>query len=359
MLRWGLLTILLTTIALAAPAQALPPDPPPAPLTPADGASVAVDPSGIPVTFGCPVYTKFMSGDFPFPGGPNDYGLSMSTSPALGADGRLTNPVALVSGGSATPPGGDQCNWVLAAGGAQRPQETPGTYYWQVWRLCTGCASGYEVGPVRALTLTANAQLALKPPKTVYAGYPFILPVSTTGVPDFTALGVLRGTAKVGSGTVTSDSASPTVTLSRSGKIHAAVTIGSQTVSSPEVDVKVAKAKTWKTKASDDGPYTGTRSAKLKVARKGKEIRNLSVSVAMLCPTPGMIGQFTTQVGTATLSKIKIAPDGTFVGSATPEAATSIRVSGKVGKRRLSGGVAELSVGTCSGTAKFTAKRRS
>ena len=197
----------------------------------------------------------------------------MSASPALGADGRLTNPVALVSGGSATPPGGDQCNWVLAAGGAQRPQETPGTYYWQVWRFCTGCESGYEVGPVRTLTLLANAKLELKPPKTVYAGYPFILDVTTTGVPNFTALSVLAGSAKVGAGTVTSDSAAPTVTLSRTAKLHAAVTIGSQTVSSPEVSVKAAKAKTWKTKASDDGTYKGTRSSKLKVAKKGKEIR--------------------------------------------------------------------------------------
>ena len=70
MSRWSLLTIVLTFIVMAAPAQALPPEPPPAPQTPADGASVPVDPNGIPVTFGCPVYTKFMSGDFPFPGWP-------------------------------------------------------------------------------------------------------------------------------------------------------------------------------------------------------------------------------------------------------------------------------------------------
>ncbi|WP_028065701.1 hypothetical protein [Solirubrobacter soli] len=355
MLRWGL-SILLMTIALAAPAQALPPDPPPAPLTPADGASVPVDPNGIGVTFGCPVYTSYQAGEFPLYGGPKDYGLSMATTPAIGADGRLANPVALVSGGSATPPGGDQCSWVLAAGGSQRPQETPGTYYWQVWRICTGCASGYEVGPVRTLTLTADAQLTVKPPRTVYAGYPFILAVSTTGVPNFTALTVVRGSATVGSGTVTSDSASPTVTLSGSGKIHAAVTIGSQTVASPEVDVKVTKPRTWKTKASDDGSYKGTRSAKLKVAKKGKEIRNLSVSVAMLCPTPGMVGQFTTQIGTAAVAKAKVAPDGSFVGVATATD-TSVRVSGRLRARKLSGGVAELSVGTCSGTAKFTAKR--
>lgn len=359
MLRWGV-SILLLTIALAAPAQALPPEPPPAPLTPADNAVVPVNSDGIGVTFGCPVYTQFATGEFTLPGGPKDYGLSMSTSPALGADGRLTNPVALVSGGSATPPGGDQCAWALSAGGAQRPQETPGTYYWQVWRFCSGCTTGYEVGPVRTLTLTSNANLAVKPPKTIYAGYPFILGVTATGVANFTALQVLRtGGAKVGEGTVTSESAAPTVTLGAgTTRLHAAVTVGSQTVTSPEVSVKAIKAKTWKSKASDDGSYTGTRSAKFKVAKHGREIRSLSVSVSMLCPTPGMLGQFTTQAGTAALQKIKIAPDGSFVGAATPEAATSIRVRGKLSKRKVGGGIAELSVGSCSGTATFTAKRR-
>jgi hypothetical protein len=299
-----------------------------------------------------------MAGDIPFPGGPKDYGYSLATSPGLGADGRLADPVALGNVSTATTPGGDQCAIRMGAGGAVRPQETPGTYYWEVWRLCTGCDTGYEVGPVRALTLTANAQLTIKAPRTVYAGYPFILAVTTSGVPNFTALSVLRGGAKVGAGTVTSDSASPTVTLKTSGRIHAAVTLGSQTVVSPDVDVKVAKARRWKTKASDDGAYKGSRSSKLTVARKGKEIRKLSVSVSMLCPTPGMVSQFTTQIGTAALSRVKIAPDGTFVGAATPEPATSIRISGKVGKRKLTGGLAELSVGTCSGTAKFTAARR-
>jgi hypothetical protein len=127
-------------------------------------------------------------------------------------------------------------------------------------------------------------------------------------------------------------------------------------VTSPEVDVKVTKARTWKTKATDDGSYKGTRSAKLKVAKKGREIRNLSVSVAMLCPTPGMVGQFTTQVGTAAVAKIKVAPDGSFVGVATATD-TSVRVRGRLRAKKLSGGVAELSVGSCSGTAKFTAKR--
>ena len=35
--------------------------------------------------------------------------------------------------------------------------------------------------------------------------------------------------------------------------------IGSETVTSPEVTVKAVKASKWKTKASDDGSYKGTR----------------------------------------------------------------------------------------------------
>jgi hypothetical protein len=156
---------------------------------------------------------------------------------------------------------------------------------------------------------------------------------------------------------VAGETAAPTVTLGAgTTKLSAAVTLGTQTVTSPEVAVKAVKAKAWKTKASDDGGYKGSRSAKLKVAKRGREIRSLSVSVAMLCPTPGMVGQFTTQIGTAAVSKAKIAPDGSFVGVATATD-TSIRVRGKVRARKLSGGVAELSVGTCSGTASFTAKR--
>jgi hypothetical protein len=212
---------------------------------------------------------------------------------------------------------------------------------------------------VRRLVLSSAAGLAVKPPAKVYAGYPFILPVTATGVPNFTALRVERvGSAKVGEGTVTSESAEPTVTLGAgTSKIRAAVQIGDETVTSPEVTVKVARARNWKTKASDDGSYKGTRSAKLKVAKRGRELRDLSVSVAMLCPSPGMIGQFTTQIGFAAVKKIRIAPDGSFLGVATPEASTSIRVRGRLKGRRINGGRAELSVGTCSGSALFTAKK--
>ena len=55
MLRWSL-TILLASIVLAAPAQALPPDPLGDAVDAGDGAVVPVDSDGIAVTYSCPVY---------------------------------------------------------------------------------------------------------------------------------------------------------------------------------------------------------------------------------------------------------------------------------------------------------------
>jgi hypothetical protein len=90
------LALLAIPIALlqAATAQALPGDPPPEQLAPADGAGVAVAPDGIPVSFTCPVYGVFESGGTPFPGGSENYSVRMASSPALGADGRLRDWVS-------------------------------------------------------------------------------------------------------------------------------------------------------------------------------------------------------------------------------------------------------------------------
>jgi hypothetical protein len=143
--------------------------------------------------------------------------------------------------------------------------------------------------------------------------------------------------------------------------VRAAVQLGDELVTSPEVAVRVRRARRWSTKARDDGRYAGRRggerSVRLRVDKRGREVRGFTSHVTMLCPTPGMLGQFTTQVGTAALKRIRIAPDGSFVGAATPEAATSIRVRGRLRDRRISGGRVELSVGPCSGSARFSAAR--
>jgi hypothetical protein len=75
----------------------------------------------------------------------------------------------------------------------------------------------------------------------------------------------------------------------------------------------------------------------------------------MLCPSLPA-GQFTTQIATAAIARIRIAPDGGFVVAATPKDQTTIRVRGRLVGAKLTGGRVELSVGTCSGSTPFRAR---
>jgi len=76
----------------------------------------------------------------------------------------------------------------------------------------------------------------------------------------------------------------------------------------------------------------------------------------MLCP--GITaGQFTTQIGTAKIATVRIAPDGRFVGAAAPFANTAIRVRGRLAGRKVRDGRIELSVGNCSASQSFSASR--
>jgi hypothetical protein len=77
----------------------------------------------------------------------------------------------------------------------------------------------------------------------------------------------------------------------------------------------------------------------------------------MLCPTPGMTSPFTTQIGTTAIARIRIAPDGSFLGTATRSGA-AMRVRGRLSGTRSSGGRVEMSLGGCSGNAAFSAARR-
>ncbi|MBI5105486.1 MAG: hypothetical protein HZB46_10995 [Solirubrobacterales bacterium] len=109
------------------------------------------------------------------------------------------------------------------------------------------------------------------------------------------------------------------------------------------------------------GPRPGRarRAALLafRVTGGGREIRDFRVDVPMLCP--GVVaGQFTTQIGRAAVRRIRIAPDGGFLATATSGGDTAILVRGRLARGRVTGGRAQLSVGTCSGTHSFTAARR-
>jgi hypothetical protein len=361
-MRCGLVAIVVVLI-FPAGAWALPQDPPFGPVAPADGAALPVNPDGIGVSFTCPVY-KIDDPGFPIFGGPKDYGVTLATSPELGADGRLV-PGTLSQGVSDPAVGPDGCSAALGAGGAPpRVQETPGTYYWQVWRLCTGCPGSYEVGPVRTLELRSEVKPALSITGRAYAGHPFLVSLALAGAPDGSEAVVERQVGgswrRAGAGTSLGGKAEAVVTLpAGKQRLRTSIRIGSQAIAGEARDVSVRKARKWSTGSTADGRYkgrVGSRSVRFTVARKGRELRAYTAFVPMLCP--GVVaGQFTTQIGTATLRRAKIAPDGSFVAASTPEPGTTLRVRGRLRGRKVTGGRVELSVGNCVGNSAFGASR--
>jgi hypothetical protein len=351
---------LVVALVIPATAAALPGDPGFTATSPADGAALTIDPGGIPVAYTCPVYRVYdAGGGFVIYGGPKDYGVSFASSPTLGPDGRLADPVGLDNGHS-VPGQQDACQSAMNPGGSSpRPQETPGTYYWQVWRICTGCPLGYEAGPVLRFTLGSSARPSLKLPARLYGGYPVIATVTGGGLPNGSEVAIERFRAgawsRVTSDTLVGDQAEITLSLPKgSQRVRVTATAGSQTLVSPEVQRTVRGTGGRRTRVAP-GAYRGTtgpgtRSASFRV--QGRTLRGFKAFVPMLCPSLPA-GQFTTQIGTATIARIRIAPDGGFVGTATPEAQTTIRVRGRLVGSKLTGGRVELSVGTCSGNTSF------
>ena len=360
-----MIALLAAIAGTAATAPAMPGDPPSEPLAPADGASVPTNPDGIPVSFTCSVYRTYDDGEgFKLFGGASDHGVSFSRSAALGADGRLAEPVSLSTGERDASAEG-RCVSALGAGGASpRPQETPGTYYWQVWRRCTGCSGGYETAPVRRIVLRSTASLAIRRPVAPYAGFPRILKLELAGLPDGTTAVVERKSGsrwrRAGSVTALGGQGEAVVTLPRGrATLRVRATLGEETVTSPPLVVVVRRGMRWSTSARDVGAYAGTaggnRSVRLKVTRRGREIRNFEAFVAMTCPGVRP-GQFTTQIGTAKIAKARVGPDGRFVAAATRNGST-MRIRGRVRNRRITEGRVELSVGACSGSSAYGAAR--
>jgi hypothetical protein len=356
--------VLLCLLCSPAAAWALPGDAPFGPLSPPDGAALPVDPDGIPVTYTCPVYRVADSG-FPLFGGPKDYGLSLSTSPAIGGDGRLADAAALNTGSADPSVGPDGCSAALGAGGPpSRIQETPGTYYWQVWRLCTGCTGDYEVGPVRTLTLRSQVAPKLRAPGRAYAGYAFFVTAKAAGAPDGTTAVVQRRSGSrwrsAGTATVLGGQAEAAIVLPRGDQqIRVGLAIGDQQVTSAALRVSVRRARRWSTGPRDAGRYkgrVGSRSVRFNVTGRGRQVRDFRAYVPMLCPGV-TAGQFTTQIGTAIVRRTRIAPDGRFVAASTPGRETAIRLRGRLGHRKVSAGRVQLSVGNCSGSASFRASR--
>jgi hypothetical protein len=352
--------------AFPATAAALPGDPPIVLIAPGNGAQVPADPDGIGVRLTCPDYRKFQSSVFTDFGDYTDYEVVFATQPVVAADGRLVAANVVdrnVPTRSAAGP--DQCASAMAntTVGDPGPEVTPGTYYWQADRECTGCPSGFETSPVRSFAVHATLGLRLAVPKRAYAGYPIIATAHAAGVPDGGQVTVQRRAGRrwkrVAVAEIRDEQGTVVFTLRKGRRrVRLKATVGTQTGTSPVRTVKVVRARGWST-TGDVGHYRGKAEGArldLDVAGGGRQIRDFKTEVSMFCvgPTPP---QNRTLIGIAPVKRAKVAPDGRFYARSKHGSSTVIELRGRIRRGRVKGRV-RLTVGTCDGTADFRAKLR-
>jgi hypothetical protein len=366
---WRLIALVLVMLAPAATASALPGDPPIEQLGPEAGAAVPVTRDGIPVRFTCPSYIISTSG----PGLTNygdytDYSVDFATSPQLGVNGRLLGTSTVASGAASRSNAGvDQCTSAMFANPIDRvpgPQDTPGTYYWQVNRICGGCpTSDYETSAVRSFRVRAF-DLGVKVQRRAFTGYPVILGLRAGGVPNDAKVSVQRRAGNrwktIASAGVFSESAEAVVILPRGRqRLRLRARVGDEIRLSAVRTVRVSRARSWSTTRADDGRYTGrAESSKisLRVARGGRVIRDFRSTVTALCLGP-TVEQNRIAVLLAPLGKARIAPDGRFFAAARAGQATDVTIRGRLRRGRIRGGQVEVTLSTCTGSADFRARR--
>ena len=344
-------------------------------MLPADGAVLPTNPDGIEVRYSCPEPYR-SAGESPFIvfGDRSDYGVYFATSPALGTDGRLSQANLVAISGSDEVQDNDipvgQCRGFMADPG-ERPQTKPGTYYWQAWRTCLACPGDHETGPVRSFRLTAagsGAKLAVKAPRRAYRGFPFVVSVSSTGL-DAGApvtLQVKRGgrwrrLSKLTAMGRTDDAAVLLPKRVRAGRyrLRAQALIGDETLTSASRSVRLRKTAGWTTSRRQDGRWEGKAAGLpvgFRVSGRGRRIRAGRFRLTLLCPTGGMLNPFTIQIADAPLPRARIAPDGSFVFAGVVSRSASF-VHGRI-RGRAASGSASLSIGVCTGSARFRATQR-
>jgi hypothetical protein len=373
-MRQILTAMLAAALLLPATASAGPGDPPVEAVFPDDGAVLPVNPEGIETRYTCPEPYHVTSPDtFPTFGDRAEYGVHFATSPDLGSDGRLLQSNVVGISGPDQVQDNDipigQCRAYMLDSGAH-PETTPGTYYWQAWRLCLDCPGDYETSAVRSFRLTAagsGVRLAVKPPARAYRGFPFVVGLTSTGLDASTdvAVQVKRKGAwgTVGTAAATGRTADVAISLPgryRAGRypIRATARVGSETLAGGTKRLRLRKARGWSTSGRQDGKWTGKASGlpvSFRVSGGGRTIKAGRFQLTLLCPTPGMINPFTIQIADAPLSRARIAPDGSFVFADVIQGHASF-VRGRI-RGTSASGAADLSLGTCTGGAEFSAKR--
>jgi hypothetical protein len=372
MAKWQVaLALLLSWTMLGGVAHAMPGDPPIEPLTPADGAVLAPDPSGVAVTFTCPTFRFTDDGaGLALFAGREYYSLRVSSSSQLDADGRLAAAFAVDQAAASSDPArpAGECFSAFTDGSASGAHTKPGTYYWQVFRICTACG-GYEVGPVRsfriAVQTTPTVALRWKP----WAGYGVVADVRADGVPDGAAITVQRQTGKAwtdaASGFARGGRATVDLELPKAGAtaVRAVVVVGDQRIEGTATSVAVGKVAGARraTGAADDRRWQGQTSSNapitFTVSGRGSKLGKLAGRLTVLCPA-AVPGQFIPQLEAFGVPSAKIAPDGRFLKTTrSKDGKLVVRVAGRLKAGKLRDGEISWTDGLCTGTGTFTAKR--
>jgi hypothetical protein len=361
-MRRAWITAVVLLLVGAAPAAGMPDDPPVTAVFPDNGATVPINPDGIEVRYSCPEPYR-ISGEPPFAvyGGRKDYGVQFATAPALGTDGRLLESNLIDRAGDDPIQDNDipvgQCRGYHTNGIA------PGVVYWQAWRLCLDCPGGYEVSEVRSLRLTtagSDIRLAAPWPRTAYAGYPFHVSVTSSGIAAGAAVELQQrkgsGWRRIGALNLGADAGDGPAALPRGKhRVRAVARAGGEEIASATRTVQVRRAERWKTSRRHDGVWRNGGVAQFRVSGGGRVISNGRFQLSLLCPTPGMVSPFTTMIADAPLRRARIAPDGSFAWAGVIDDHVTY-VHGSIRGKRASG-QARLSLRTCTGGGAWKARR--
>jgi hypothetical protein len=400
---------LLAFLAFVGKAAALEGDPPIAASSPADGASVPAVEEGLKVAYSCPSYRtgieveieeielppeiieveneegeiEFVEGEPEFEviekatpvfADHESYGVIFSNEAALGPNGRLKS-AGLGEAGEAEAElvkGTSNCTSELELPTAPNPAVLySGRVYWQAYRECEECLTGFETGPVQSFVVVPTIEEAeINFENHPYGGY-------MTKVNFFASSG-LKG-AKValqqwtGSEWLTIAEEPGTelgennfyVTLGAGHKLLRPVAIGTNvTLPLEEKSKTIRRAKKGGTRTPvPTGKWAYSLKSEresfpltFKVTDGGTMLRGLNASVEAICKGPAK-GQKTTIEATSTVKSVPIAPDGSVVAhfATTGATPTTVTLIGNFFDGRFNGQLTSEFLGNCLGFRQFEA----
>jgi hypothetical protein len=384
-----LVASLLLFLVFVDRAAALPGDPPITPLSPGNGITVPAVEEGLKVTYTCPAYRtaieieeeeieneeeeiEVIEKPVAVFGGSEEYGVIFSTLPVPGTDGRLKS-IGFGEAGEAEAEavkGTPNCTSELELPTSPNPAVLyQGKVYWQAFRECEGCLSGFETGPVQSFVVAPTIEEAeINFENHVYGGY-------MTKVSFFASSGLKGAKVVLQQWTGTEWQTIAEEPGNELGENSFFVTLGSghELLRPIVVGTGVTlyleeKAKT--VRRSKKGPRTPVATGSwvyalkpereefpltFKVTNGGTMLRGLNAAVEAICRGPAKDQKVTIEA-TSAVKSVPIAPDGSVVAhfATTGATPTTVTLTGNFFGGRFNGLLTSQFL-NCSGFRQFEA----